>query len=320
MYRDPLSVAFTTEGNPGHANISAVPTADTGIGERMEKHSRLKLILLLFLTYPLTRLVRWEKRRGVFPGPLTRLLFVEMSPWLEEVRRGNARWPAMTQVYNHKRLCRGPLDRLWSNIRSSQDLRNRFRVVRTMVRHSVETWIGRRTGKDEAVCVLSIACGSGEAVLRACVPYGDKVAVHALDQDKTALNEASNVALKYGVPRFTPHPGSCAGTIRLLRELQPQIVEMVGLGDYLADESFVSLVQRIRLSLPQNGYFLVSHVHPNAESYLLEDLCDWDKNMRYRSRAEFLALLRLAGWADEEMEVETLPWGMHTVVRCCRRS
>ena len=209
---------------------------------------------------------------------------------------------------------------LENSIRSSQDLRNRFRVVRTMVQHSVDTWIGRQESKNEVVCVLSIACGSGEAVLRACAPYGDKIVVHALDHDQTALDEAANVALQYGVSKFIAHQNSYAGTIRLLRDLKPQVIEMVGLGDYLANTSFISLIQKIRLSLPINGYFIVSHVHPNSEKYLLEDLCDWDKNMRYRSCEEFLALLRLAGWADDEMEIVTLPWKMHTVVRCCRRS
>lgn len=322
MYREPLSVTVTAEGEPGHVIVAPTATPAnqpyTGIGEKMEKHSGFKLALLLFLTYPLVRLVRREKRKGTFPTPLTRLLFVQLSPWLEEVRKGNARWPAMTQVYNHQRLHRGPLDTLWSNIRSSQDLRNRFRVVRAMVRHSVETWIGRRD-KGESVCVLTIACGSGEAVIRACADYGSKVVVHALDQDKTALNEASNVALKYGMPRFTAHQGNFSGAVRLMRDLKPQVVEMVGLGDYLSDESFVALVQRIRLGLPTGGYFIVSHIHSSRERYILDDLCDWDPNMRYRSREEFLSLLRLAGWADEEMEVETLPWAIHTVVRCCRR-
>lgn len=318
MYQEPYSIALSARRNPGHDCVDN--RSDNRLTANQEKHSGLLLMLVLLIARPFVEWVRWEKRRGIFPTPLTRWLFIQCSPWLEAVRKGNARWPAMTQVYNHRRLLRGPLDLLWTNIRSCQDLRNRFRIVRTMIQHSVETWLGRRTGKNETVTVLSIACGSGEAVLRACASYGDKVAVHALDTDQTALTEASSVALRYGVPLFVPHLGSFTGIIRQLKDLKPPIVEMVGLGDYLGDETFISLVQKIRGALPEGGYFIVSHIHPNSESYLLEHLCDWDTNMRYRSKEEFLSLLRLAGWADEEMEVNTLPWRMHTVVRCCKRT
>ena len=83
---------------------------------------------------------------------------------------------------------------------------------------------------------------------------------------------------------------------------KPDIIEMMGLTDYLRDTFAITLFKKIRRWLPPGGYFFTSNVHHNSEAYSLKAAMNWD--MIYRTPAELEDLLIAAGFLDTSVTTE----------------
>ena len=233
------------------------------------------------------------------------------------VKDGSARWPALEAVYNFRegegsnRLVRW-IDAFWLHIRNAQAVRNRLSIVERELASAILK-VARSKVSGEPVRILSIAAGSGQAVIETVERMrraGIQCEVVLIDQDETALAYARKLAEQYGVGDLvTARAGNAVFFYRELQGFVPDIIEMCGLMDYLDDRLAVALIKKIRRYVHAEGFFLTCHIHPNAESHFLRYAINWD--MLYRSRQELEGLLVEGGFLGAELHTE--PHRIHSV-------
>lgn len=233
------------------------------------------------------------------------------------VRDTATSWDALDRIYNfhrHKRsatltTAQELLDRVnwfWMNIRAAQAVRNRLLIAETELKRAImqNAWKGE-------VNILSLACGSAQAVIIAASEMRQhaRIRVVTIDKSSRALAYAHKLAERHGVADLV---STTRGDVRtfetLIGDFQPDIIEMMGFTDYLEDADAIDTFKRIRGRLQSGGTFLTCHVHPNWEKYFLEQIVNW--RMLYRTIPEFEELLKKGGFSPWLI---TEPHRMHSV-------
>lgn len=243
------------------------------------------------------------------------LLVDGLSVNTRRVVEGAARWPALDATYNF-RVAIGPTvfhraaDVFWLRVRNAQAVRNRLKIAKVELAREIRTFA---MSTDRPVRILSLAAGTAQGVIEVMAelrPMGIAVEAVLIDQDPTALAYARRLAEECDVAEaVTTINGDVLFFDRLVDDATPDIVEMLGLMDYLPTKLAVALVRKIRRKLPAGGVFLTCHVHPNAESYFLRHAINWD--MLYRRKDEFTAILTDGGFPPPRLITE--PHGIHSV-------
>lgn len=201
-----------------------------------------------------------------------------------QLKEGAARWPALDTCYNFiegegpTRLHQA-IDAWWMRIRNAQAVRNRLMVAK----RELGVVIRAVAMPARPVRILSLASGTVQGVIEVaaeCKSQGIDIEMMLVDQDLTALHYAESLAERCGV-KITTIEGNVLFFTRVINDFQADIVEMMGLLDYLKDGLAIALIRKIRLHLKTGGHFFTCHVHHNAESYFLRHVANW--NMLYRT-------------------------------------
>ena len=248
--------------------------------------------------------------------PTTNFWLVDgLSRNSRRVREGAARWKALDAVYNFAEpagvvnLVRR-VDKFWMGIRNAQAVRNRLKIARRELASAIER-TAARTGRP--VRLLSLAAGSAQGVIESVAEFrkmGIEMDVLLIDQGPTALAHARELAVKHEVhDAIMTQEGNVLFFDRLIGGFAPDIVEMLGLLDYLRTGTAILLIKKIMKRLSIGGYFFTCHVHPNSERYFLERVVDW--LMIYRTVDEFEGLLSVE--EDVGLRLVTEPHGIHTI-------
>jgi SAM-dependent methyltransferase len=237
------------------------------------------------------------------------------------VKEGAAKWPALDACYNFtvgegsNALVRG-IDLFWMRVRNAQAVRNRLKIVKRELSGAIMHM--SRTTDGEPVRILSLAAGTAQGVVEVMADMraaGYKTHATLIDRDRTALRYARELARRYDLEdSIEIIEGDVVMFDRVTRGFEPHIVEMCGLMDYLRTSLAEKLVRKIRAALAPSGIFLTCHVHPNAETYFLRHVVDWD--MLYRTRGEFQDILIKGNFLDPRLTPE--PHGIHSVAYCTK--
>jgi len=233
------------------------------------------------------------------------------------VKEGARRWPALDVCYNFV-TGEGPnaivraIDSYWLHIRNAQAVRNRLKIAKRELRKAIETLVS--SGRDEPIRILSLAAGAAQGVIEVATDLwrqrGINVEILLIDSDLTALQHARKLARDAGIEdRLSAKVGNVLHFSTMLGGFKPDIVEMLGMIDYLPDTTIVLMTKKIRHLLSIDGYFLTCHIHPNAERYFLKHVEHW--GMRYRSRSKLRDLVEKGGFLGPELYTE--PHRIHTV-------
>lgn len=255
--------------------------------------------------------VKWKKgRKGFDPSkPYTRF-YDGACPATLKIREGAARWPALEVIYNWKPQhggITGLIEQYWLNMRSAQAVRNRFKIVTKLVRAQAMTVLNRQG----SVNVMSIASGSGQCIFEALKGLPN-VNILCVDSDPTAIVHSQEMACRYGFSNITWYENDILkpGAVSRATGFNPDIVEMVGLIDYLSDSTIVNLCNRVYDVLADKGTLVTGHIHRNPETYFLEVVSDW--KMKYRTKKQLIALLNTSRFGY--CEAHTEPHNIFTVV------
>lgn len=254
-------------------------------------------------------------RRWGSPGPeINFLLFDGLGLMNRAIKEGAKSWRALDIIYNYsfggKRTIGGRVDDFWIGMINAQAVRNRLKVVKQELRKAILAHADK-----EEVRLLSLACGSAQGVIEVIAELkaeGIRTRVLLLDSDLTALDYAEKLAFRHGV--FDQVETVCGNVLRsagISRKFQPDVVEMLGMLDYLSSETAIKLIGNIRRSLKVNGVFLTCNIAPNAEMHFLRHVINWD-DMIYRSSGELAEIIEGAGFTDYVILYE--PHGIHGVV------
>ena len=198
-------------------------------------------------------------------------------------------------------------DRFYMNIRNAQAARNRLCMAMRALR--AEIIMMHRDGlvaAGEPVRILSLAAGSARGVIgvtKEMKDLGFPTRVFLIDTDPEALAFAHRLAADYGISDEVS--GAVEDVINFrfaIRTFKPDIVEMMGLTDYLSDQLAIKLFKMIRIALKPDGFFFTSNVHPNSERYFLKHVVNWDMN--YRTKDQLASLFVKAGFSAPKVVSE----------------
>lgn len=229
------------------------------------------------------------------------------------IKDGAASWKALDVIYNHsfgrKKTVRGFVDDFWIGMINAQAVRNRLKLVKQEIRRAI-----LRFSNHQEVRLLSLAAGSAQGVIEVMAELkskGIRVRALLLDIDQTALDYAQVLAERYGVSdQIETVKTSVAQVARVSRDFRPQIIEMLGLLDYIPQDKAIRLVRKIRESLETKGIFLTCNVYHNMEMYFLKWVINWA--MIYRTPAELAEIVTEAGFDDYRLIYE--PHKIHGLV------
>lgn len=247
----------------------------------------------------------------------TNVWFVDgISSNSRRVKDGARKWNALDAVYNFtdgegSNVLIRAADDFWMRVRSAQAVRNRLLIVKREMISAISK-VSKASGRNSPVRILSIAAGSGQAVIEA-VEELQKVGIVCeilfFDCDESALEHSLVLAEEHGITNVSIYKGDAPLFDRALHGFQPDIIEMCGLMDYLRTSLAVALVKKIHRYLKQDGFFITCHIHPNSERYFLYQVVNW--GMLYRTRGELYDILVDGGFLGAKLYTE--PHRIHSV-------
>lgn len=253
--------------------------------------------------------------------------FDRYSKTLRDIKAGATGWRALEIIYNFEtERSKDPLAKFWVNMRNAQAVRNRFRFAKFLLRRTfIEQ--ARKTDKGSAsnpLLLLSLAAGSAQAVLETVSEIRDDSDLHVnvvlIDSDTTVHSMIRKRIKNLGLTgRVQFVVGSAFKFSEVVRELPPpDIVEMLGLLDYLNDKLAARLCRNIYRNVSQGGSFLTCHIHPNPEQDFLRYVINWGHKpyMYYRTVNDLKRIVEDAGFQSIQMYTE--PHGIHTIAVCIK--
>ncbi|MFA6525807.1 MAG: class I SAM-dependent methyltransferase family protein [Candidatus Buchananbacteria bacterium] len=273
------------------------------------EHRRWLYILTLPISWLLTLYVIAKKlvykKFGIDRPQTNTMWFDGLGPGNRQIKDGAASWKALDIIYNHNFSFgwRKIIDNFWIGMMNAQAVRNRYKLVRQEVRRAIL----RFSGHGE-VRLISLACGSAQAVIEIIAEFKHRgVIVKAIlvDIDKDALEYARNLAKCYGVcSQIEIKQISVAAVAMVAVDFKPQIIEMLGLLDYIEQGKAIRLSEKIRESLEPDGVYLTCNIAPNPEQHFLHWVINWP--MIYRDPSDLVEIAEKAGFKDYRIIYEPL--------------
>ncbi len=236
-----------------------------------------------------------------------------------KVVKDNAKgWRALAEMYHYgeqpyKASWLGRLvDRIWFTALSNpRGVRNRLRVVTDTLERGLISALRTTASK---VRIASLACGSAEAVVDAVTRLSswqkERVEIMFVDIEQSALDRVRCICDERGICASYTR-ANVFGAGRILKQFGPQIVEMVGLLDYLDESTGRNLFKRIADALPEGGVFITGNIVPNPEAWFLSACLGW--NMVYRTAEQ---LDQLCSMSFSSVETIEEPMGVFAVSLC----
>lgn len=231
-----------------------------------------------------------------------------ISPICREVKDNAKGWRALDILYNYKFRQRQGLEGIiadfWLDTMNAQAMRNRFKLVKQCFRREIE-----RLHKEKSnINVLSVASGSAQPVIEVIQEYKEKgILINAMlvDLDRSALDHSAILAQKAGVIDQIKYVNRNAKELEnIVKNFQPDIIEIVGFLEYRSQESAIRLVKRVFRLLEPNGIFLTSSISPNIESLFLHHVVNWP--MIHRNLKQFINILVKGGFTEFKIIYEPL--------------
>lgn len=224
-----------------------------------------------------------------------------------KIKEGAASWRSLDIIYNYrfgqKKGLRGFVDDFWVGMMNAQAVRNRLKLVKQEIRRAI-----LRFSNHEEVRIISLAAGSAQGIIEVMAELkkeGVRVRALLLDIDQTALDYAKELAQSHGVDgQIETVRNGVAQVSRVSKDFKPQIIEMLGLLDYIPRDKAIRLVRKIRDSLETKGIFLTCNIRHNLERHFLKWVINWP--MIYRTPAELAEIVSEAGFNDCRLVYEPL--------------
>lgn len=199
-----------------------------------------------------------------------------------------------------------------SVVENARAVRNRLHVATGLL---VRLGIGaaRRYGY---VSILSLAAGSARTVIEALAllrEQGIMAEAVLIDRSQGALKFAKSLAEERGVLeaiRF--ERGDVSQFEDYLVGRAPDIVEVIGLFEYLSDEQAVDLLARSWKCLLEGGTLIASNARREPETRFVERVVEWPRALR--TAEELLHLAQIAGIPTHVCRVLVEPLGIQQVL------
>lgn len=258
----------------------------------------------------------WYPFVKLFPKELGVKLFTKSSEHTRLIRKFSKSHKALELMYGYegfKANGNGVFDAIATHfwemaVINASAVRNRLKLVKKILK---EIFAVKKDGKQ--IKVLSLASGSARAVIEVMADLKDMdircrfadISREALE-DSRQLAEARQVSDKISLLR-----ANVLDIGKFCANWKPDIIEVVGLFDYLDDAVAIKLISDIHERLEINGVLMISNVNDNPERRFVKEIVDWD--MIYRTPEELASLLVSGGFAAKDCQIICEPLQIHSI-------
>jgi len=240
--------------------------------------------------------------------------FVKLSNVGQKIKAAAATYRALEMIYTYSwKSTQGEKfwDRLFThillNFTNAKAVRNRLLFVKQEIKEAISSF-----EKDE-VHIMSLGSGSARAIIEALseAPNSDKRYTATLvDRNSDALAYSQRLAEEKGVlEKIAVEKGLLEEFVRNGHNHPPDIIEMVGIMDYLSEATVVKIIRETRRLLSPGGIFITCNISDNSERTFLERVLGW--KMIYRRPEDLCRILTKAGF--EQPKIITEPLGIHII-------
>lgn len=220
-----------------------------------------------------------------------------------------ATFKALEIIYTyHRRRNSNRADHFWQNfLFNAVSIRNRLILVKKEILARIRIVAQRK----QVIRLLSIGSGSARPIFEAISTLNGKQAIEIMlvDIDAIAIQFSQGLARELNLNHTQWQCGNFFRLEQYCKDFHPDVVEMVGLLDYLNDKQVVALLRKIFSVLAPEGYLITGNINPNIEAPFVTKGIHWP--MIYRTPEHLAALLVEAGFANIEIAQE--PLKIHTV-------
>ena len=255
------------------------------------------------------------------PGSVIQGAMKSTSRDAEEVVSKGGSTHAMDVMYDRpgrklfsRGVFEGIADSFWHHcISQPKAIRNRLKIVEL----AVENILREKLAKDGGnVVILNLGGGTSRSIIDVLKKLRnsysiDGVKVINIDRDPAAIETCRlNVAGEGLMENFTWINDDVFNMGKSVKEGTVDIVEMIGILDYLTDEKVQEILRLIHAVLKPGGTLITANVHPNREMKMLRRM-GWPK-MYFRTARDFEKVLRSV-WPEPKPDVVVEPLRVHNI-------
>lgn len=206
------------------------------------------------------------------------------------------------------------LEYLWFKIGNTKAARNRLKLVKKLLRQTIQ----EKIKQGEKINFLSLGSGSARAIIEIIAENKinqDYFFINLLDKDEEALNFSRKLLQEYNLS-----PTNFNFILDKVRNFdlhlkQPaNIIEMVGVMDYLKDNDAIDIFRKIYNNLPNDSVFITANIQKNKESKFITKTIKWP--MIYREPEDLIPILLASGFKKDKIKISIEPLKIHMVAYC----
>lgn len=193
-------------------------------------------------------------------------------------------------------------------------------ITKTLFRHAVDSiglrsrayamswFIHEQLGKKDLTRWLSIASGTGQPTFDAARLLEGRVQFYLVDLDRDALEFARRLADEYGISDDAITTARVDVTDRraatkFFEETHPDVIEVMGLFEYLPDDKAIALLATLRPILTHARVLVFTNMRPeHPHLHVHQRGLGWPGVIQ-RTTHEVLALLDSAGYQPGQVSV-----------------
>ena len=205
------------------------------------------------------------------------------------------------------------INHTWFNLNNAKALRNRLKLVKKLLNQTVNLKI--KEGKREII-IYSLASGSSRAVIDTVKKFENSnisFCIRLLDKSEDALKVSKDIIenkkiksndIKLIKDKVRNFPKYCL-------DGQPDIIEMVGLLDYLDQKKCLLILKKIYNNLAPDGILITANIRNNKERKFFDKVLSWV--MVYREPDDISNILVESGFKPENVTIYYEPLITHGV-------
>lgn len=256
------------------------------------------------------------------PPDKRNLAWISLSPVIAAFSRNEASFKALEQLYTRDQIRFNGLKDVDDGGRglawiecydNSRAVRERRTLTTELLIRKINEQCNRKP--FETIDLVSIASGSARCVVEALQHIkSNNVLVRVLDWDEEARRYSLELARQAGLDgRVQTVAGDVIRIAKYLSSSQIDIIEAVGILDYLDHRMAVHLLKQTQRLLATGGVLVASNIMPNPESEFLHTAINW-RPMHYRTEDDFAELFLESGFSSENCEMYRVPLGIYCVL------
>lgn len=194
-------------------------------------------------------------------------------------------------------------------------------IAKILFRHSIDgqglrsrayamTWfIKKHVAHKKTISWLSVACGTGQPTFDAAEIIGKPTTFTLVDTDKRATQFAAKLSKEYGINQSditTVHMNAIKESVALrmlAKERQPNVIDAMGIFEYLQPDDAIGLLKTLHDSLPSGGVLVFTNMlHSHPHLHLHQRGLGWPGVIQ-RSTTEMRQIITKAGIPPKSLTV-----------------